>query len=264
MVHINPKHPGLILDGASIPSLDAVIPRIGPSMTVYGLALVRQFEMMNAFAVNNSAAIARARDKLTCLQVLSSHGILVPRTIFTTQPDHARQAIEMVGGVPVVLKLMNSTQGLGVMLADTLQMARSVLDTLYNLGQSILIQQYVPEARGQDIRAFVVGDKVVAAIRRIAAAGEFRSNLHRGGRSEPAILDETSTGMAVRAARVMGLNVAGVDMLESNAGPMVLEVNASPGLEGIETSTKVDVAAAIIEFTEGRVCMPENLEPVEA
>lgn len=264
MVNINPDHPGLVLDGDSLASLDAVIPRIGPSMTHHGLTLVRQMEMMGAFALNNSAAIARARDKLNCLQVLSSNNILVPRTIFTTQPDHAREAIELVGGVPVVLKLMNSSQGLGVMLADTIQMARSVLDTFYSLGQAILIQQYIPEAKGQDIRAFVVGDKVVAAMRRIAGPGEFRSNLHRGGRSEALDLDAVHSSTAIRAARVMGLNVAGVDMLESSNGPMVLEVNASPGLEGIEAASGVDIAEEILHFAETRVAANHSCELVEA
>lgn len=248
MVHISAQNPVLIVNGARLSTLDAVIPRIGPSVTVYGLALVRQFEMMGVYTVNDSHAIAQARDKLSCLQVLSKNHINVPRTVFTSQPEHVREAIDLVGGTPVVLKLMNSSQGMGVMLADTVQMARSVLDTFYSLGQSILIQEFVAEANGQDLRAFVVGDRVVAAIRRVAAAGEFRSNLHRGGTSQEVELEPEYAEMAARAVRTMGLNVAGVDMLESKRGPMVLEVNSSPGLEGIETTTGADIAGEIIRF----------------
>lgn len=248
MVHVSTRTPALIVDGARLSSLDAVIPRVGPSVTVYGLALVRQFEMMGVYTLNSSHAIAQSRDKLSCLQILSRNGIAVPRTVFTSQPEHVREAIDLVGGTPVVLKLMNSSQGMGVMLADSIQMARSVLDTFYSLGQSIFIQEYVAEANGQDLRAFVVGDRVVAAIRRVAAAGEFRSNLHRGGTSREAQLAPDYAETAVRAVRTMGLNVAGVDMLESRDGAMVLEVNSSPGLEGIETSSGVDIAEEIVRF----------------
>lgn len=247
-VHINTREPGLIVSGAALSTLDAVIPRIGPSVTVYGLALVRQFEMMGVFTLNDSRAIAQSRDKLTCLQVLSGEGIAVPRTVFTSQPEHVREAIDLVGGTPVVLKLVNSSQGMGVMLADTVQMARSVLDTFYSLGQHILIQEYIAEAKGQDLRAFVVGGRIVAAIRRVAAAGEFRSNLHRGGTSEAVELEPEFAETAIRAVKVMQLNAAGVDMLESSRGPMVLEVNSSPGLEGIETSTGVDIAGEVVRF----------------
>ena len=248
MVHISAKMPGLIVNGARLPSLDAVIPRIGPSVTMYGLALVRQFEMMGVYMLNGSHAIAQSRDKLGCLQILSSSGITVPRTVFTNQPEHVREAIELVGGTPVVLKLMSSSQGMGVMLADTVQMARSVLDTFYSLGQSIFIQEYIAEANGQDLRAFVVGERIIAAIRRVAAAGDFRSNLHRGGTSHDVELPPEYAETAIRASRTMGLNVAGVDMLESKVGPMVLEVNSSPGLEGIETTTGADIAEEIVRF----------------
>jgi len=263
MVHINAQKPGLILNDGSLFPLDAIIPRIGPSVTMYGLALVRQFEMMGIFSLNESQAIAHSRDKLSCLQVLARHGISVPRTIFTNQPEHVREAVELVGGTPVVLKLVTSSQGMGVMLADSIQMARSVLDTFYSLGQSILIQEYVSEAKGQDLRAFVVGDRVVAAIRRIAAVGEFRSNLHRGGQSEKAELGSEYAEIAVRAVQAMGLNVAGVDMLESKRGPMVLEVNSSPGLEGIETTTGVDIAEEIIRFVSEHARAGKAVERIE-
>lgn len=238
--------------GESLPPFDAVIPRIGPSATSHGLALIRQLELTGAYCVNGSDAVARGRDKLRCLQALSAEGLPVPRTAFASRSANVEELIELVGGPPVVIKLLNSSQGIGVMLAETAQIAHSVLESFLCLGQSVLVQEFVREANGRDLRALVVGDEVVAAIRRQAADGDFRANIHRGGTSEPLKLDRDLRSVARQAARTIGLEVAGVDMIESHSGPLILELNVSPGLEGVETVTGVDVASRITNLATER------------
>jgi ribosomal protein S6--L-glutamate ligase len=249
-IHVSKRGPELFYQGEAVGSVDAVIPRIGASITFYGLAVVRQFEMMGVYCVNESQAIARSRDKLRSLQILSRHDIGLPPTVFTRQAEHVPDCIERVEGPPVVVKLLQGTQGIGVVLAETQRAASSVIEAFHGLDQNILIQKFISEARGADIRALVVGRRVVAAMRRQAVAGEFRSNIHRGGTAKKVRLSPESRKMALAAARVLGLRVAGVDMIESAEGPMVMEVNSSPGLEGIEKTTGVDVAEAIIEHIE--------------
>jgi ribosomal protein S6--L-glutamate ligase len=230
--------------------VDAVIPRIGASITYFGTAVVRQFEMTGVYCLNESQAIARSRDKLRCLQLLSRHDIGLPPTVYTRQAEHVPSCIEKVQGPPVVVKLLQGTQGIGVVLAETTVAASSVIEAFHGLEQNILIQQFISESRGSDIRALVVGRRVVAAMRRQAVAGEFRANLHRGGKAKAAQLAPEYRKAALAAARVLGLRVAGVDLLESRGGPMVLEVNSSPGLEGVQKATGADVAAAVIEHIE--------------
>lgn len=229
---------------------DAVIPRIGASITIFGLSVVRQFEQMGVYTLNDSNSIACSRDKLRALQVLSRHQVQLPKTIFVRRKSEILDAIETVGGVPVVIKLLEGTQGMGVVLARELNTAQAIIELLQVAKQNILVQKFVDEAQGQDIRAFVVGDRVVAAMRRIAHPGDFRSNIHRGGRAEPVALSAEFTDAAVKAAKLMGLKVAGVDMLECKSGPVILEVNSSPGLEAIEQTSKVDVADEMIQFIE--------------
>ena len=253
-IRISKKRPELFYQGEPIGPVDAVIPRIGASITFYGLAVVRQFEMMGVYCLNESQAIARSRDKLRCLQVLSRHDIGVPPTVFTRTPDHVRRCIEMAEGPPVVVKLLQGTQGIGVVLAETEQAASSVIEAFHGLDENILIQKYIAESKGADIRAFVVGGRVVAAMRRQAVRGEFRSNLHRGGTSSAFKLPAEYRKTALTAARALGLRVAGVDLIESAEGPMVMEVNSSPGLEGISKATGVDVAAEVIGLMEKEVC----------
>ncbi|GIX21307.1 MAG: putative alpha-L-glutamate ligase [Gammaproteobacteria bacterium] len=229
---------------------DAVIPRIGASVTFYGNAVVRQFEMMGAYCVNESVAIARARDKLRSLQLLSRKGVGIPVTAFAYSPDDIKSLIREVGGAPLVIKLLEGTQGVGVVLAETAKAAESVIQAFMSLKNSILIQEYIKEAGGSDLRCFVVGGKVIAAMKRQAADGDFRSNLHRGGRAELVKITAAERATAVKAAQVIGLNVCGVDILRSDRGPLVIEVNSSPGLNGIEQATGKDVAGMIIEFIE--------------
>lgn len=236
---------------------DAVIPRIGASITFYGCAVVRQFEQMGVFTLNGSHAINVARDKLRALQVLSRHNVGFPTTTFVRHRDDLLPAIDRLGGGPVVVKVLEGTQGMGVILADSRRVAQAIVETLQSARQNVLIQRFVSESRGRDVRAFVVGGRVVAAMRRIAQGDEFRSNVHRGGRAESVQLDAEYERSAIRAAQIMGLRVAGVDLLESNEGPLVMEVNASPGLEGIERATGVDVAGAIVEHIEEQVLFPE-------
>lgn len=231
-------------------SFDAVIPRIGASRTFYGTAVVRQFEMAGVLSANESQAISRSRDKLRCLQLLSRQGIALPVTSFAHSTKDIEGLIDLVGGAPLVVKLLEGTQGVGVVLAETRKAAESVIAAFRQLDANILVQEFVKESAGEDIRAFVVGRKVVASMRRVAPAGEFRSNLHRGGRGEAVKLTPEERSVAVRAARAVGLNVAGVDMLRSNHGPVVIEVNSSPGLQGIEESTGKDVAGEVIRFLE--------------
>ena len=232
---------------------DAVIPRIGASITFFGTAVVRQFEQMGVFSVNSSHAISVARDKLRSLQILSRHNMGIPPSAFVRDQADVMPAIKKVGGAPVIIKLLEGTQGVGVILADTVKVAEAIVETLQKVKQNVLIQKFVSESEGKDIRAIVVGDRVVAAMRRRAVGQEFRSNVHRGGITEVLSLDETYERMAVRAAQILGLRVAGVDMLEGEKGPRIMEVNSSPGLEGIETASQVDVAGSILEHLEEQV-----------
>jgi len=231
-----------------LPRMDLVIPRIGASVTEHGLAVVNQFDMMGVPIVNNSQPIARSRDKLRCFQLLSRKDIDIPRTVVAREPHQIGAALEAVGGPPVVLKLIRGTQGIGVILAETEQAVLSVLDTLWHLGQTILIQEFVAESEGRDIRALVVGNRVVTAMRRQARFGEFRSNIHRGGDGVVVDLDERTRRTAVHATQVMGLQVAGVDLLESHEGPKVMEVNSSPGFEGLEEATRLGIAEIIVNY----------------
>lgn len=251
-VHMNitSNRPVLRFGGKSLPLYDAVIPRIGASITHYGLAVLRQFEMQGVFPLNESVAIGRSRDKLRALQLLARAGIGLPVTAFAHGPRKAEDVIKEVGGAPVVIKLVEGTQGMGVILAETEASAKSIIEAFSAANANILVQEYVAEAEGSDVRALVVGGKVVAAMQRVGKAGEFRSNLHRGGIAQEAHITDEERTTAERAAGVLGLNVAGVDMLRSHRGPMVLEVNSSPGLKGIERATNVDVAGEIIAFIE--------------
>jgi ribosomal protein S6--L-glutamate ligase len=252
-VCIRRRKPELLYQGEPVRSVDAVIPRIGASITLYGLAVVRQFEMMGVYCLNESQAIARSRDKLRALQLLSRHDVGVPPTIFTRDAERVRDSIGLVDGPPVVVKLLEGTQGIGVVLAETERAASSVIEAFHGLDQNILIQKFIAEANGADIRALVVGRKVVAAMRRQAVAGEFRSNLHRGGSATKVRLPAEYRKTALAAARVLGLRLAGVDMLESKDGPMIMEVNSTPGLEGIEKAAGVNVADAVVEHLEQAV-----------
>ncbi len=245
---ITSSNPSVRYKGKPLPFYDAVIPRIGASVSFYGTSVVRQFEMMGTYSINESVAISRSRDKLRSLQLLSRKGIGLPRTGFAHHPDNIDDLIKNVGGAPVVIKLLEGTQGIGVVLGETQKAAESIIEAFMGLNASILVQEYIKEAGGSDIRCFVVGDKVVAAMKRQAAPGEFRSNLHRGGSASLVRLSPEERKTAIAAAKTMGLNCCGVDILRSNHGPVVMEVNSSPGLEGIETATKKDVAGMIIDF----------------
>ncbi len=250
-MNITSARPSIHYKGSELKHYDAVIPRVGSSVTFYGAAVVRQLEMMNVFCVNDSVAITRARDKLRSLQLLSKKGIGLPTTGFAHSIDEIQDLIKMVGGVPLVIKFLEGTQGIGVVLVETAKAARSVMEAFLGLKVNILVQEYIKEANGADIRCFVVGDNVVAAMKRQAKSPEeFRSNLHRGGEASAAEITEEERTMAIRAAHIIGLNVAGVDIVRSNRGPLIIEVNASPGLEGIEKATGIDVAGSIIEFIE--------------
>jgi ribosomal protein S6--L-glutamate ligase len=252
-IRVSKRSSQLFYQGEPIGPVDAVIPRIGASITFFGLAVVRQFEMMGVYCLNESQAIARSRDKLRCLQILSRHDIGVPPTVYTRQADHVPACMARVDGPPVVVKLLEGTQGIGVILAESTMAASSVVEAFHGLDQNILIQKFIREAKGADIRALVVGRRVVAAMRRQAVAGEFRSNIHRGGKAKKLRLPADYRRTALAAARVLGLRVAGVDLIESDEGPMVMEVNSSPGLEGIQKTTGMDVAGAIIEHLEHEV-----------
>lgn len=253
-MNITSARPSIHYKGAELPHYDAVIPRIGASITFYGAALVRQLRMMGVFCVNDSIAITRSRDKLRSFQLLSRKGIGLPVTGFAHSLDEIKDLINMVGGPPLVIKFLEGTQGIGVILVETAKAARSMIEAFLGLKVNILVQEYIKEAGGADIRCFVVGDKVVAAIKRQAKSSEeFRSNLHRGGEATPIEITEEERKMAIHAARVIGLNVAGVDIVRSNRGPLIIEINASPGLEGIEKASGVDVAGEIIALIERRV-----------
>jgi len=239
--------PAIFYRGEEMPRVDVVVPRIGASITHYGLAVVNQFDMMGVPVLANSIPIARSRDKLRALQLLSRFGIDIPRTVMCRYREEVPQAVEQVGGLPCIIKLIQGTQGVGVMIASTMEEVRGMLDTFWNLGQEILLQEFVAESKGRDVRALVVGDRVVAAMRRQARTGEFRSNIHRGGTAKAIQLDRDQAEAAVKAARVIGLEVAGVDMLEARSGPKIMEVNSSPGFEGLEKVTRVDIGRLYIE-----------------
>jgi ribosomal protein S6--L-glutamate ligase len=249
-MNITSHNPTIHYKGEPLVDFDAVIPRIGASVTFYGAAVLRQFEMMGVYPLNESVAITRSRDKLRSLQLLSRKGIGLPVTGFASKPDDIKDMIKMVGGAPLVVKLLEGTQGIGVVLAETQKAAESVIEGFMGVKANILVQEYIKEAKGADIRCFVIGGKVVAAMQRKAAPGEFRSNLHRGGTSSLIRITPEERSTAVRAAKLMGHNVAGVDLLRSNHGPLVMEVNSSPGLEGIETATGKDIAGQMIDLIE--------------
>jgi ribosomal protein S6--L-glutamate ligase len=249
-MNITSHRPQVIYQGNPVTGVDAVIPRIGASITPYGAAVVRQFEMMGVWAVNESVAIVRSRDKLRSLQILSKHGIGLPVTAFAHDTRRAEELIDMVGGAPVVIKLLEGAQGVGVVLGETRDSAKSVIQAFGGARVDILVQEYIKEAEGADIRCFVIDGKVVAAMKRQGPEGEFRSNLHRGGKATRIKITPEERSTAVRAARHLGLNVCGVDLLRSNHGPVVMDVNSSPGFEGIEKATSIDIAGKIIDFIE--------------
>jgi ribosomal protein S6--L-glutamate ligase len=256
-IDVEEGNPDLYYRGRRLRDYDAVVPRIGASITFFGTAVVRQFEQMGVFCVNPSHAISVSRDKLRSIQVLSRHRVGFPRTIFAKDTDSVLRALDRIGA-PAVVKLLEGTQGIGVILAENKKIAQAIMETLQEAAkQNVLLQEFVKESKGRDIRALVVGSKVVAAMRRVAQGDEFRSNIHRGGSAEPIQLDPEYERTALHAAQIMGLRFAGVDMLEGRDGPMVMEVNSSPGLEGIEQSTGIDVASAVVELIEQEVLFPE-------
>jgi ribosomal protein S6--L-glutamate ligase len=242
--------PSLLVGGAAVPRFDIVIPRIGASITNYGLAVVRQFDLMGVPVLNGAVSIARSRDKLRALQLLTRRKLDVPTTVCARSPAGVEAALSLVGGCPAIVKLQQGTQGIGTMIAETSQAVHSLLETFWAMGQDIVLQEYVRESKGRDLRIIVVGGRVVAAMRRVAKPGEFRANLHRGGKGDGLTLSRPFRSVAIRASKAMGLEVAGVDMLESKSGPKILEINSSPGLEGIERATGVDVAGAIVAYAE--------------
>lgn len=249
-ISITANKPVLRMGSKTLPRYDAVIPRIGASVTFYGLAVLRQLEMQGIWPLNESVAIGRSRDKLRALQLLAREGVGLPVTAFAHDPSRSEAVVNEVGGAPCVIKLLEGTQGVGVILADTVNSAKSIIEAFRKANVDILVQEYVAEAAGSDIRALVVGDEVVAAMQRKGKPGEFRANLHRGGTAEPVKLTLDEASAAVRSARALGLNLCGVDMLRSHKGPLVMEVNSSPGIEGMETATGRDIADRIIEFIE--------------
>ena len=256
-IDLEEGQPDLYYRGKQLSSYDAILPRIGASVTYFGTAVVRQFEQMDVFSINSSAGILNSRDKLRSMQILSRHQIGIPQTTFVRDRKDILPAIHRVGGAPVIIKLLEGTQGVGVILAESEKVAEAIIETLQSTKQNVLVQRFVAESKGKDIRAFVVGDRVVAAMRRVAQGTEFRSNVHRGGVAQRVELDDTYKETAVRAAQIMGLRVAGVDMLEGNDGPQIMEVNSSPGLEGIEHATSLDIAGAIIDYMIAQVDFPE-------
>jgi len=249
-INIASRRPSIYYRGEKLPKYDAVIPRIGASITHYGMAILRQFEMMGVYPLNESVAIGRSRDKLRSLQILSREGVGLPVTTFAHDPKQTEEVIDLAGGAPLVIKLLEGTQGIGVVLADTDRSAKSVVEAFRGANVNILVQEFIKEAGGADLRVFVVGGRVMAAMMRQGAEGEFRSNLHRGGSAQQVKISPEERSTAIRSAKAMGLNVCGVDLLRSNHGPVVMEVNSSPGLEGIEKATGKDVAGKIIELIE--------------
>ncbi|HMU90320.1 MAG TPA: 30S ribosomal protein S6--L-glutamate ligase [Pseudomonadales bacterium] len=249
-MNITSLRPSIHYKAEALEGFDAVIPRIGASVTFYGAAVLRQFEVMGVYPLNESVAISRARDKLRSLQLLAREGVGLPVTGFAHSPDDIHDLLDEVGGAPLIIKLLEGTQGIGVVLAETQQTAESLIQAFMGLKTDILVQEYIAEAEGADIRCFVIGDEVVAAIKRQAKPGEFRSNLHRGGRATLVELTDEERALAIRSARIIGLNTCGVDILRARRGPLVMEVNASPGLEGIEQATGLDIAGMMIGFVE--------------
>ena len=257
-MNITSHRPTIHYRGEVLDGFDAVIPRIGASVTFYGTAVLRQFEMMNVFPLNESVAVTRSRDKLRSAQLLARKGVGMPVTGFAHNPDDIQDLLKEVGGAPLVIKLLEGTQGIGVVLAETQKAAESVIQAFMGLKANIMVQEFIKEAGGSDLRCFVVGEKVVASMKRQGPEGEFRSNLHRGGNASLVRLTPEERSTAVRAAKIMGLEVCGVDLLRSNHGPVVMEVNSSPGLEGIEKASEKDVAGIIIQFLEKRVTEMAN------
>ena len=251
-MNIASRRPEIFYNGQKLPKYDVVIPRIGASVTFYGLAVLRQFEMMGVYPVNESVAIGRSRDKLRSMQLLARDGIGLPVTTFAHDPKQTEEVLKLAGGAPLVVKLLEGTQGIGVVLADSDRSAKSVIEAFRGAGVNILVQEFIKEAGGTDIRALVVGGKVIAAMQRTGADDDFRSNLHRGGSAKAIRISPEERATAIRSAKTLGLNVCGVDMLRSNHGPVVMEVNSSPGLEGVEKATGIDVAGKIIEHIEAR------------
>lgn len=257
VIDLNHGEPDLIYRGEPVAIPDAILPRIGSSITRYGTSVVRQFEQMDVFTPNTAAGIGNSRDKLRSLQILSRHDVGIPTTAYVYDKRDVQDALERVGGAPVIIKLIEGTQGVGVILADKIEIAKAIIETLHSTQQNVLLQKFVAESKGKDVRAFVIGDRVVAAIRRTAQGQEFRSNVHRGGVAESIKLEPAYEEAAVRAAQILGLHVCGVDMLESASGPQIMEVNSSPGLEGIEGATGLDIAGAVIEYIGDQVKFPE-------
>jgi ribosomal protein S6--L-glutamate ligase len=256
-IDLSSEEPDLQYRGRPLSDYDAILPRIGASITYFGTAVVRQFEQMDVYTPNTSNGITNSRDKLRSLQILSRHDVQIPASTFVRDRQDAASAIQRVGGAPVIIKLLEGTQGIGVILAPDAKIAEAIIETLQSTGTNVLLQQFISESRGRDIRALVVGDRVIAAMRRTAQGDEFRSNVHRGGTAEAVEISPEFERAAVKAAQITGLRVAGVDMLESNSGPLILEVNSSPGLEGIETATGLDIAGAIIDYIDNQVAFPE-------
>lgn len=256
-IDVRQGSPDLYYNSKRLSSYDVIVPRIGASITYFGTVVVRQFEQMGVFSANSSLGISNSRDKLRSSQILSRHEIGIPPTAFVRNKHDILPAIARVGGAPVIIKLLEGTQGVGVILADSERVAEAIIETLHSTKQNVLVQKFVAESKGRDIRAIVIGDRVVAAMRRVAQGQEFRSNVHRGGRTEAVDLPDEYRETAVRSAQIMGLRIAGVDMLEGKDGPQVMEVNSSPGLEGIEAATGLDVAGAIIEYIKAQVKFPE-------
>ncbi|MBX7101824.1 MAG: RimK family alpha-L-glutamate ligase [Myxococcaceae bacterium] len=245
---LGPPRPRMLYRGAQLEALELALPRIGASITSYGLAVVSHLEVMGVPVANGAQAIARSRDKLRCLQLLDSHGLSIPRTVMAHRSTNVARLVEEVGGLPAIIKLLRGTQGVGVMIATTMEEVKSILGTFHGLGQDLLIQEFIAESKGKDVRALVVGDRVVGAMRRTAKRGEFRSNLHRGGEGKPVkVLPPEYAALAVRAAQTVGLAIAGVDLLEGKDGPKVMELNSSPGFEGLERATGKDIARAMVK-----------------
>ena len=250
-------NPDLFYKGKEASLVDAIIPRIGASITYFGTAVLRQYEQMDVYSPNSSSGIVNSRDKLRSFQILAKHNIGIPETAYVRRNQDILPAIERVGGAPVIIKLIEGTQGVGVVLAETAKVAQAIVEMLHGTSQNVVIQKFVKESKGKDVRAFVVGDQVVAAMRRTAQGDEFRSNVHRGGKVEAVELSDEYKEVAIRAAQILGLRVAGVDMLETNQGPQIMEVNSSPGLEGIEAATKLDIAGSIVDYIADQVNFPE-------
>lgn len=254
---IEEGQPDIFYKGQEAPLPDALVPRIGASITYFGTSVLRQYEQMDVFSPNSSSGIINSRDKLRSFQILAKHNIGMPETVYVRRNQDILPAIERVGGAPVIIKLIEGTQGVGVVLAETVKVAQAIVEMLHGTSQNVIIQKFVKESKGRDVRAFVVGDQVVAAMRRTAQGDEFRSNVHRGGSVQAVELSNEYKEVAIRAAQILGLRVAGVDMLETKNGPQIMEVNSSPGLEGIEAATKLDIAGAIVDYIADQVNFPE-------